>query len=248
MRRIQPKDDADETDGRPALFDRSHRSGGHTRFRGPRRGWHHRPGGCRPDEGGAADCLERGIHSARDHDRVRRCGARVPVARRQSLRRELARPADPGPASDAGKVLRAVPAGRKCAAPRRPQAPDDPGAWARGAVAAACGRSSVAPGLRTWCRRTSLLTTSSDFKGTSVRKFVALAFIQLGFLAACGGGGYVVTTTPPPPSQNIAPPGPPNVETLTVDAGPAGAVNTAFVSVKVCVPGCTTSCKTIYHI
>jgi len=81
-----------------------------------------------------------------------------------------------------------------------------------------------------------------------VRKFVALAFIQLGFLAACGGGGYVVTTTPPPPSQNIAPPGPPNVETLTVDAGPAGAVNTAFVSVKVCVPGSTTSCKTIDHI
>ena len=59
-----------------------------------------------------------------------------------------------------------------------------------------------------------------------MRKFVALAFIQLGFLAACGGGGYVVTTTPPPPSQNIATPGPPNVETLTVDAGPAGAVNT----------------------
>jgi len=82
-----------------------------------------------------------------------------------------------------------------------------------------------------------------------VRKFVALAFIQLGFLAACGGGGYgVATITPPPPSQNIATPGPPNVETLTVDAGPAGAVNTAFVSVKVCVPGSTTSCKTIDHI
>ena len=81
-----------------------------------------------------------------------------------------------------------------------------------------------------------------------MRKFVALAFIQLGFLAACGGGGYVATITPPPPSQNIATPGPPNVETLTVDAGPAGAVNTAFVSVKVCVPGSTTSCKTIDHI
>jgi hypothetical protein len=46
----------------------------------------------------------------------------------------------------------------------------------------------------------------------------------------------------------IATPGPPNVETLTVDAGPAGAINTAFVSVKVCVPGSTTSCKTIDHI
>jgi len=82
-----------------------------------------------------------------------------------------------------------------------------------------------------------------------VRKFVALAFIQLGFLAACGGGGYrAATIIVPPPSQNIATPGPPNVETLAVDAGPAGAVNAAFVSVKVCVPGSTTSCKTIDHI
>jgi hypothetical protein len=51
--------------------------------------------------------------------------------------------------------------------------------------------------------------------------------------------------------QTIATPGPPNVETLTVDAGPAAstfsAVNTAFVSVKVCVPG-TSTCKTIDHI
>ena len=82
-----------------------------------------------------------------------------------------------------------------------------------------------------------------------MRKFVALALIQLGFLAACGGGGYrAATIIVPPPSQNIATPGPPNVETLAVDAGPAGAVNAAFVSVKVCVPGSTTSCKTIDHI
>jgi len=43
-----------------------------------------------------------------------------------------------------------------------------------------------------------------------------------------------------------------NVEPLTVDAGPAGlstpSFNTAFVSVKVCVPGSTTSCQTIDHI
>jgi len=49
----------------------------------------------------------------------------------------------------------------------------------------------------------------------------------------------------------IAPPGPPNVETVTVDAGPAGAtfasVNTPFISVKVCVPA-TTTCQTIDHI
>jgi len=71
--------------------------------------------------------------------------------------------------------------------------------------------------------------------------------IQLGFLAACGGGGYSSMTTPPP-TQTIATPGPPNVETLTVDAGPTGGVNTAFVSVTLCVPGSTTSCQTIDHI
>jgi hypothetical protein len=85
-----------------------------------------------------------------------------------------------------------------------------------------------------------------------VRKFVALALIQLGFLAACGGGGYGGgggTPPPPPPTQMIATPGPPNVETMTVDSGPAGvnAVNTLYVSVKVCVPG-TSTCKTIDHI
>ena len=86
-----------------------------------------------------------------------------------------------------------------------------------------------------------------------MRKFVALALIQLGFLAACGGGGGYGGggggggTPPPPAMQTIATPGPPNVETLAVDAGPAGAVNTSFVSVKVCVPG-TSTCKTIDHI
>jgi hypothetical protein len=45
----------------------------------------------------------------------------------------------------------------------------------------------------------------------------------------------------------IATPGPPNVETLTVDAGPAGGVNTPFVSVQICAPG-TTTCQTIDHI
>jgi Protein of unknown function (DUF3443) len=46
-------------------------------------------------------------------------------------------------------------------------------------------------------------------------------------------------------------PGPPNVETLTVDAGPSGltppAVNTGFISVVVCVPG-TSTCQTIDHV
>jgi hypothetical protein len=52
-------------------------------------------------------------------------------------------------------------------------------------------------------------------------------------------------------SAAIATAGPPNVETLAVDAGPAGlsppAVNTAFVSVTVCVPG-TSTCQTIDHV
>jgi hypothetical protein len=83
-----------------------------------------------------------------------------------------------------------------------------------------------------------------------VRKFVALALIPVGLLAACGGGGYGGgTTTPPPPTQTIATPGPPNVETMTVDSGPSGvnAVNTIYVSVQVCLPG-TSTCKTIDHI
>ena len=83
-----------------------------------------------------------------------------------------------------------------------------------------------------------------------MRKFVALALIQLGFLVACGGGGYGGGgMTTPPPTQTIATPGMPNVEAMTVDAGPAGvsAVNTAYVSVTVCVPG-TSTCKTIDHI
>ena len=49
-------------------------------------------------------------------------------------------------------------------------------------------------------------------------------------------------------SQSIPTPGPPNVETVTVDGGPSGsAINTAYVSVKICVPG-TMTCQTIDHI
>ena len=52
-------------------------------------------------------------------------------------------------------------------------------------------------------------------------------------------------------AQTRAPPGPPNVEPITVDAGPAGlnptSINTPFVSVTVCVPG-TATCQTIDHI
>jgi hypothetical protein len=49
----------------------------------------------------------------------------------------------------------------------------------------------------------------------------------------------------------IATPGPPNVETLIVDAGPPAAlpaINAAYISVTVCPPGMTTGCATIDHI
>ena len=84
-----------------------------------------------------------------------------------------------------------------------------------------------------------------------MRKLIALSLIQVTFLAACGGGGYTSGGSgPPPPSQNIAMPGPPNVETITVDMGPSGvsAVNTAYVSIQICVPNNPAICQTIDHI
>src|SRR5882724_10118160 len=91
----------------------------------------------------------------------------------------------------------------------------------------------------------------SPKRGSPVRKSAVLALIQLGFLTACGGGGYTTPPPPPPPpTQMIATPGPPNVETLTVNAGPAaglGTINTAYISVQVCNPT-TGACQTITDI
>jgi len=90
-----------------------------------------------------------------------------------------------------------------------------------------------------------------------VRKFLALILTPLALLAGCGGSGTShggpPPPPPPPPSQTIVPPGPPNAEALVVDEGPtaltAPAVNTAFISVKVCMPdGTFASCQTIDHI
>jgi hypothetical protein len=93
-----------------------------------------------------------------------------------------------------------------------------------------------------------------------VRKFLAVIVTPLVILAGCGGSG---TTTNPGGggggsgggggggTQVIATPGPPNVEALVVDQGPTAlttpAVNTAFVTVTVCIPT-TTTCQTIEHI
>jgi hypothetical protein len=88
-----------------------------------------------------------------------------------------------------------------------------------------------------------------------VRKLLALIVTPLVILAGCGGSGTTSGTSPPPPppppTQMIATPGPPNVESLVVDIGPNAlttpAVNTAFVTVTVCVPT-TNNCQNIDHI
>ena len=90
-----------------------------------------------------------------------------------------------------------------------------------------------------------------------MRKLVILALMSLALLGACGGGGGWHTSStpaPPPPGQTLATAGPPNVEPLVMDAGPAAlataqetAVNTAFVSVEICIPN-GGACQTIDHI
>jgi hypothetical protein len=98
-----------------------------------------------------------------------------------------------------------------------------------------------------------------------VRKLFVLVLVPL-LLTACGGGGGSGSVGSGGGggggggggTQTIATPGPPNVETLTVNTGPAALlaanmpqVNTAFVSVNVCIPGGavgTASCQLIPYI
>jgi hypothetical protein len=84
-----------------------------------------------------------------------------------------------------------------------------------------------------------------------MRKTLSLACIPLLLLTACGGGGgssNVGPPPPPPPGQVIATPGPPNVEPVILDAGPANGLNfnTAFITVTVCIPG--GACQDIDHV
>lgn len=72
-------------------------------------------------------------------------------------------------------------------------------------------------------------------------KYLAFTLSSLLMLASCGGGSGVANPPPPPPSGG-------NVATLTVDSGPAGSVNTLFVSVTVCAPGSSSNCQTIDHV
>ena len=70
---------------------------------------------------------------------------------------------------------------------------------------------------------------------------VSAAIGALAMLASCGGdlsGG-----PKPPPGTNVAP--------ITVDGGPAAAVNginSAYVSVTICQPGSTSNCQVIDHV
>ncbi len=79
----------------------------------------------------------------------------------------------------------------------------------------------------------------------------ALAYFALSavlvLIASCGGGDSGGINVIP---QVIATPGPPNVEPITVDTGPAvltsRAVNIPYVTIKIC--NATAACQTIDHI
>jgi len=76
-------------------------------------------------------------------------------------------------------------------------------------------------------------------RGLSMRRLFIAAVLGVALsLAGCGGGGGGGGNTPAP--QNIQP--------ISVDAGPAGIDNIAFVSVTVCAPGSKTNCQTIDHV
>ncbi len=76
------------------------------------------------------------------------------------------------------------------------------------------------------------------------RSLQSLAVLLTLAQAACGGGssgslGGGGGPTALPTGSNVAP--------ITIDSGPAGTVNTAFVSVTLCEPG-TSNCQTIDHM
>jgi hypothetical protein len=84
-----------------------------------------------------------------------------------------------------------------------------------------------------------------------MRATVAVVVLALsGSLGACGGGSGGGGNSTGPTGPSIAGPGP-NVATVTVDAGPTaaggGIINTAYVSVTLCVPA-TTQCQTVDHV
>jgi hypothetical protein len=78
-----------------------------------------------------------------------------------------------------------------------------------------------------------------------MRSIIQLAtLLTAALLCACvGGNGTTAAAANPPPT--------PNTLTLTVDSGPAGAtgaINHAYVTVKICTPGSQTQCASIDHV
>ncbi|MGC2031605.1 MAG: DUF3443 family protein [Steroidobacteraceae bacterium] len=66
-----------------------------------------------------------------------------------------------------------------------------------------------------------------------------------GLLGACLGNHSSTPTSATPPPTVV------NTMTATVDSGPAaapGAINHAYVTVRVCVPGSTTACANVDHV
>ena len=81
----------------------------------------------------------------------------------------------------------------------------------------------------------------------AIASFALAALLAL--VASCGGGGSGGGTNVIP--QVIATPGPPNVEPITVDTGPAlltqRVVNIPYVTIQICDPT-SGACQTIDHI
>lgn len=88
-----------------------------------------------------------------------------------------------------------------------------------------------------------------------MRKYLALALIPILILSGCGGGGGGGGYSPPPPPMSAcSAAATSNVEPIIVDQGPTAlqnaglsAVNVAYVSVRVCVPG-SSSYQLVDHI
>jgi hypothetical protein len=78
-----------------------------------------------------------------------------------------------------------------------------------------------------------------------MRSIIQIGIILgLGQLAACVGGNGTTAATAPVTSAL-------NTTALTVDSGPAGApgaINHAYVTVRVCVPGSQTQCADVDHV
>jgi hypothetical protein len=78
-----------------------------------------------------------------------------------------------------------------------------------------------------------------SFSKNLARSFTCVICLVASACGGGGGGGGGGGPSPLPSGPNVAP--------ITVDSGPAGTVNTAFVSVTLCVPG-TATCQTIDHV